>query len=675
MTTEVSRLFRAGAQWVHEGETHTMVAVKADEWPTMAVLENARTGEMVDVPFIRAVAEQSDWVTPPEPRLRSDFAASLDLLSEKNRAKAFERAGHIREVLCGNSSGGLYDASSCDVRYDPACTSREDRIKVKLGDLKGMRGYSRSSFYEFLTIYESTDGNVAALAPGGIPTPSDPRDGLAPEVVESIGHIVAEFNTEAWSVIDLDAKILHLRRELDKAGIVDPALRARRLKALIKFFQKGIPQDSAVQRRSKASRNTSGTRRPRPSQPLERVEIDATQLNIETFDPDSKGAFRPWVLVGSCFATKLFHARLCAEKPTTRDVRMLIFDMMRPVVLPDVDRDHLLLAGVPQQLVIRQTDEIGCIVIDNGSEMVGTSLIDLSLRFGIDIEGCRTRTGSDKGHVESVNSALDRLQQWFRGYLGNAAHKRGADVKPAMSFSAASRIVQEFAHSFHPYIPHTGLPVDPHSTTLLMPAQAYARAIARGAAVQTEVHPDMVFGMLDSEMVAVHGDVVRHAGLKYWAPELSHITRESEPASPYEKSTRIFYDPADKSRVFSYSKEKERWFSLHAIHDSDHDVPPFSDILMDEYLFDLRQKRLTMDGKLDLEVAFVEFCDRIIEQEPLRWARDRAKLQTALPEPQGTPGAPAPPVVEVAAKDFPLDMESYVEDFEMARVVVREEQW
>lgn len=572
MTTEVSRLFRAGAQWVHEGDTHTLVAVKADEWPTMAVLQNGRTGELVDVPFIKAIAQQSDWVTPASTDEQHSFAESLELLSPKNRAKAFERARHIREVLCGNPSGDSFDPATCDARYDPARTDRETRIRLKISDLKGTRGYSRSGFYELLGIYLSTDGNVAALAPGGIPIPSDPRDGIDPEIIETIEKIVAELNTEAYSTMDIDAKLVPVRKALNKAGVTHPALRARRLKALVKFFQKGIPQDSAVHRRNKESRNTSGARRPRPSQPLERVEIDATQLNIETFDPDSKGAFRPWVLVGSCFATKLFHARLCADKPTTRDVRMLIFDMMRPVVLPDVDRDHLLLAGVPQQLVIRQTDEIGCIVVDNGSEMVGTSLIDLSLRFGIDIEGCRTRTGSDKGHVESVNSALDRLQQWFRGYLGNAAHKRGADVKPAMSFTAASRIVQEFAHSFHPFIPHSGLPVDPHSTTLLTPAQAYARAIARGAAVQTEVHPDMVFGMLDSSLVAVHGDVVRHDGLKYWAPELSHITRESNPTSPYEKSTRIFHDRADKSRVFAYSQEKQHWFSLRAIHDSDHDI-------------------------------------------------------------------------------------------------------
>ncbi|HEY9312452.1 transposase [Williamsia sp.] len=671
---ETSRLFRASASWVYNGTSHTMVAVNADKFPSMAILSNDKTGEMCEVPLLQAISGHSHWVTPArEPD--ADMKTSLELLSPKNRATAFERASHIREVLCGNKTGEPFNPKTCDRRFDPARYDIDMRMNVKIADLKGIRGYSRSTLFELRQTYLATKGNVAALAPGGIPVPSDPRIGIKDNILDLISATVAILNSERKSSTNLDAKIVAVRVALDNADVIDPALTARRLKNLIKLYQRGIPQDSAVQRRNKESRNISGHRRPRPSRPLKRVEVDGTPLNIEVFDHDSGGSFRPHVLVATCCATKLFHTRLCAGRPTTRDVKLLLFEMMRPIVLPDIERDHLIALGIPEQLVVHQSDEIGSVVVDNGGEMVGVSIIDLALRFGIDIEGCRSRTGSDKGQVESANASLDLMQQWFAGYVGNSSHKRGSEVKAAISFRAASRIVQEFAHTFHPYLPHTGLPADPHETTLLSPAQAYARALARGGWVETRIHADDVFGLLESAVAAVDSGVVRHDGLKYASPELNYITRETNPSGKYEKTVRIHFDPADKSRTFFYSTEREKWCELQAIHDDGTAVEPFSDILMADYMFELRQKKFSPDEKLNAQSAFVHFCNRIIEAEPGKWAHDRAKLQTALQSPEGTPNAKRPIVSEdKRTKAFPVDVSIYeIDDFEMAKVYVSEE--
>ena len=105
--------------------------------------------------------------------------------------------------------------------------------------------------------------------------------------------------------------------------------------------------------------------------------------------------------------------------------------------------------GVPKTVIIRQADEIGAVVIDNGREMLNVSTVDLAMRFGIRIEGCRARTGSDKGLVESANLTLDRVQQWFEGYIGRRPHKRGAKVTPALSYPALEMILQEYAHGYH----------------------------------------------------------------------------------------------------------------------------------------------------------------------------------------------------------------------------------
>ena len=636
---ELSTAFQPGQSWPHNGRMHTLVGITLT-FPRTATLRDNVTGEYVEVELLGALRDHTLWVTP-ERADHKDLATQLDLLSPQNRDKAMERAGHIREVLTGNRTGHPFDPSTCDPRYDPGLYSLEVRMQKKVDDLAGVRGYSRSSLFDFRRIYESTGGDVAALAPHGIPVPHDPRTGLGPELLDAVQTIVSDLHTESYSSMDESSRLVHLKRRLLEGGVPPshPVMKKRRLTKLMKFFERGVPTANAEQRRNQASRTVSYSRRPRATQFLERVEVDATQLNMFVHDPDTGTSFRPYVLVAICCATKLITIRVCAKQPTTRDVKLLLFDMLRPVVLPDIARDHQLMLGVPKTVIIRQADEIGAVVIDNGREMLNVSTVDLAMRFGIRIEGCRARTGSDKGLVESANLTLDRVQQWFEGYIGRRPHKRGAKVTPALSYPALEMILQEYAHGYHPHLPHTGLPVDPHGTQLLTPAQAYERCFIRGSASDGAVHPDDVFQLLDSDVVAVSSDGVRHRGLKFNAPELRDIVREDDPTCKYASSIRIFFDPADRSRVFSYSIHHERWFQLLAIHDNGQALGPCSDILMDDYIDYLRTKALTEDQMLDVRVAFVQFIEHVIQTQPLRYALDRAYLHSSLPEPTGDLGA------------------------------------
>lgn len=662
---EPSTAFQPGQSWPHRGRMHTLVGITLT-FPRTATLRDNLTGEYVEVELLGALRDHTLWVTPERPD-REDLATRLDLLSPRNRTTAMERAGHIREVLTGSRTGDPFDPATCDHHYDPGKHSLEDRMQRKIRDLAGVRGYSRSSLFEFRRIYESTGGDISALAPHGIPVPSDPRTGLEPELLDAVQTIVADLHTEGYSSMDESSRLVHLKRRLLNGGIdrSHPVMKKRRLTKLMKFLERGVPVDNAEQRRNEASRTVSYARRPKATQFLERVEVDATQLNTFVHDPDADtdAVFRPYVLVAICCATKLITIRVCAKQPTTRDVKLLLFDMLRPVVLPDLPRDHQLMLGVPKTVIIRQADEIGAVVIDNGREMLNVSTVDLAMRFGIRIEGCRARTGSDKGLVESANLTLDRVQQWFEGYIGRRPHKRGAKVSPALSYLALEMILQEYAHGFHPHLPHTGLPVDPHGTQLLTPAQAYERCFIRGSASDGAVHPDDVFQLLDSDVVAVSSDGVRHKGLKFNAPELRDIVREDDSTCKYASSIRIFFDTADRSRVFSYSSHHERWFQLQAIHDNGQALGPCSDILMEDYIDYLRTKALTEDQILDVRVAFVQFIEHVIQTQPLRYALDRAYLHSSLPEPTGDPGAHyAYPEDRDRNADFLVDSEAFLAD-------------
>jgi hypothetical protein len=672
---EFSTAFRPGQAWSHNGRMHRLVGI-ITSWPTLAILEDVTTGDIVETPLLGAIRDHSQWVTPERP-VHDDLATRIELLTPKNRAKALERAAHIREILVGNPTGEPFDPATCNRHYDPARTTVDERMRRKVSDLAGVPGYGRSTLFELRRAYEATSGDVSALAPGGVPVGGDPRTGIEPEILAAIAAIVADLQTEAHSTMEGGSRLIHLKKRLLNGGIDRShfALRKRRLTKLMQFYERGIPTDNAEQRRNTASRTISYVRRARPTQYLERVEVDATQLNMFVFDPDTKKSFRPYVIVGICVATKLMTVRLCPKQPTTRDVKLLLFDMLRPMVLPDLARDHQLMLGVPQELIVRNADELGAVVIDNGREMLNVSTVDLALRFGIRIEGCRARTGSDKGLVESANLTIDRVQQWFDGYVGRRPHKRGKDVEAAISYRAAERILQEFAHGFHPHLPHSGLPIDGHEKKYLTPAQAYERCIMRGSAPDAVVHPDDVFQLLDSAVVAVSSDGVRHDGLKYTAPELRDVMREDDPTSKYATSIRIFYDPNDRSRIFAYSLHHERWFQLLAIHDNGQALGPCSDVLMDDYVGYLRERAMTEDEIVDVRTAFAQFMEHIIETEPLRYAHDRAALHSALPEPTGTPGAHYGYTEDLSMnRDFPIDADVFiVQDSGFAEVLDRDE--
>lgn len=672
------RAFRFGISWPHRGETHTLVGLSLESLPRMVTLRNDRTGELVETELLGAIHEHSAWATP-EREAHDDVASLLALLDPRKLATTIERAGHIREVLTGNRTGEPYEPATCDKRYDPARFDEATRMQVKVADLKGVRGYSRSTLFELRTAYIESGGNIAALAPGGIPVPADPREGIDPGVIETIAIVVAELNTERYSSMDIGSKLVLLQTSLRERGVIDhPLLRARRLKALLKFFQRGIPQENTETRRNKASRTIGHVSAPKSSQFLERVEVDATRLNTEVYDPDTKESFFPYVLVAICCATKLMATRLCAKRPTTRDVRLLLFDMLRPIVLPDRHRDHLLMLGLPQELRIRQAGgELQTVVIDNGREMMNISTLDVALRLDIRIEGCRAGTGSDKPFVESANKNLDRVQQWFKGYVGNRPHRRGKKVTAAMSYAAAELILQEYTHSLYPHLPHTGLPVDAESTDLLTPAQAFERCLVRGGVAETRVHPDDVFALLDNDVVAVHSDGIRHAGAKYRGKALRYVVREDDSTSKYASSIRIFYDPADRSRVYFYSTERKHWCELHAMHDDEQALPPCSDVLWSDWLFELNRKKFTEDEKLDVRVAFKEFIERIIRDEPLRYAHDRAFLHSAVPSPEGTPGAVYKHTEDDQHhNDFPIDVDDYMpDDYELALLLSKGDDW
>ncbi|WP_200171394.1 hypothetical protein [Tomitella cavernea] len=610
-------------------------------------------GEYLDIPLLQAIGMFQAFHQADRPRL-AEPGDVLDDLPDRARSLALERAHHVREALYGDPSG-TWRAGS-DPRFDPTVTTRKERIAQKVGDLAQTPGYSRSSFYRMIGKFES--GGVRSLAPHQPEGPrhDNPLIGLQDDSYQVILRVLTDLQRHG-STVHLQARINRIRRELDSHGIDDPRLTPYTLEMAVRFVSQEIGlTGTAKSRRSQGARAQRGYRRPPPSMPGERIEIDATQANIEVYCPHTGRRFRPWLSVAVCVVTRLMSIRLSPDKPSGRDTRLLLFDLMSPLVLPERSRPHSLTLGVPDVVAFNPALNIGTVVMDHGGEYENLRVIDALARCGATIEFARTRRGMDKPFVESANRTLDIMQQDLAGYVGRGAQHRGDGVTPELTLAGLQSIFQEWATTYYPYRPHSGLPSPTTPGRYLTPAQRYEQALVCGGDLHVAPHPDDVFAFLDSVVLTIASDGVHVGNFRYDAPILNTIRHGTlSPLSRPGRERRFYFDPYDRARLFFRDNHDGRWHVLHAIHDDGSTFPPFSELVADDLTRFLGRSRLTRGERASAGTAFRRFAEHEARTETVRWSRDRARVEASVNDPASTPGSiettnvdpPSPPPVNV----------------------------
>lgn len=649
--------FGQGTRMEIDGELCTVVTIAATLTPPIVTLRSD-SGEFVEMPLLQAISIFRAFNEVDQPRV-SEAGDILDDLPEHAQSLALERARHIREIIYGDSSGIVLPDS--DSRYNPAATTRATRLATKVDDLAGQRGYSRAALYRMVSDFER--GGVRALAPHQPEGPrfDDPRVGLEEDTLNAIYRVLLDF-AKHKSTVGLQARKTRVLRELAELGIDDRRLSPFRLESVVRFISTDLNlSGKARTRRTTGARAQRGHRRPPPSMPGERIEIDATQLNVQVKCIHTNRSFRPWISVAVCVATRLLRIRLSPDKPSGRDTRMLLFDVMSPLVLPKHTRPHTLALGVPNEVDVQPGMSIGVLVVDHGSEYENYRVVDALARWGTTIELARTRRGMDKPYVESANRIWDIMQEDLAGYVGNGPENRGTGVESTLTLPALQSICQEWATTYYPHRPHSGLPSPTTPGHFLTPAQRYEQCLVRGGDLHVTPHPDDVFGFLDTVDLTVASDGVHYRNFRYDGPILNEVRHGAvSPLARPGRKRRFYYDPYDRSRLFFRDDHGGRWHVLTAIHDDGATFPPFSDLVADDLARFIGQKRLTRGLRDSAEVAFSQFSEQVAERERIRWSLDRARVANAVPDPQSAPksteisGIDAPPVPPVDMNTFAI---------------------
>ncbi|WP_405148992.1 hypothetical protein OG308_03210 [Nocardia salmonicida] len=653
--------FELGTRFEYDADLCELVNIAADVIPATVTLRRP-DGEYLDASLLDAIAAFRRFIAVDLPRER-DAGDIVEDLPKWAAEIAHERARHVREILTGDPTGLLSETS--DPRFSPIQTSLADRVAMKVDDLREVEGYSRSQLYRMIRNYSGDGsgdgGGVRGLAPYQPPAAreGDPRVGLDESTLDVVYRVLLDMRQHG-STTHMQARVNRVAKALEEAHIADPMLTPTRLEKLLRVLSAEWQLSSkATTRRNTAARAGRGRRRPPPVMPGERVEMDSTWANVNVVCPETGKVFRPWLSVAICVATRLIVIRVTPQKPTARDSRLLIFDLMRPLVLPDELRAPILPLGKPSQVRFSRAMNLGIVVTDHGTEYENHRMVDCLARWGTGVELARTGRGMDKPYVESANRTLDILEQDLLGYVGSCSDNRGSDVPAVLTLRALQTICSEWAATVYPHRPHTGLPSETRPGHFFTPAQRYEQCLIRGGNIAVDVHPDDVFGFLDTMELTIASDGVHYKNFRYSGDVLSHIEAgRISPLARLGRRRRFYFDPYDRSRLFFRDDHEQRWHTLHAVNESDEAYPPFSELISSDFSRFLARGKLTRSERTNADVAFMRFAESVAEKDLSRWAFDRARVEGAVPAPVGTAGTTEPAGVDLPAQ-FPIDTDRF----------------
>lgn len=247
---------------------------------------------------------------------------------------------------------------------------------------------------------------------------------------------------------------------------------------------------------------------------------------------------------------------------------------------------------------------------------------------------------------------------------GSVENKSDVEKLPDTDFLTTEQyraILTVWSNKIRPYRPHEGLPTpggDFHS-----PAKRFAQCVARGLGPRIDVHPDDVYGLLDSTELKINPEGIHKGPFRYHAEIIGKLVSDIRKSRGHlHETVKVHHDRNDLSRVFVRDGEDGRWHALRAIADDGTALEPFSSLISEDWASELGEKLWTRGQRVSVGALFSELLATIRKEHSTRFSKDRARVVSRLPDPTGRPGSS--PVGDVKSQqpdqDFPFDIEDFV---------------
>jgi putative transposase len=292
---------------------------------------------------------------------------------------------------------------------------------------------------------------------------------------------------------------------------------------------------------------------PRPTRPLERVEIDHTKVDLMIIDPVMHlPVGRPWVTAAIDKFSRIILGRYISFNPPSY---LSVMNCLRHAITPKI----YVKERYPN--IINAWDAYGIpelLVVDNGPEFHSTHFEDACLQLGINIHYAPPKKGNYKGSIE----------RWFGTQNRQLLH-----AQPGTSFSNvldradydpkknAVITLDAFEEMFHTYIVDVYHRQE-HRGLRDVPARLWKVAIAEYP-VTLPTHRnilDVLLGCVEQRTVSAKG--VELHSLFYNDDALALIRRRLKRGD----RVTIKYDPNDIATIYVADKETGIYIPVPAIN-------------------------------------------------------------------------------------------------------------
>jgi putative transposase len=288
---------------------------------------------------------------------------------------------------------------------------------------------------------------------------------------------------------------------------------------------------------------------PRPTRPLERVEIDHTKLDMLVVDSETRLPIgRPWLTLALDVYSKMIVGIYISFDPPGY---LTVMQCLRHAIkLKEYVKDKF-------PIVKNTWDTYGIpelIVCDNGPEFHSTHFGDACLQLGINIHYAPVKRGQYKGSVERYFRTLN--QQLLHEHPGttfsNILDKADYDPKKnaVISFDALLEIV----HIYVVDIYHQAI----HRTLMSTPAQVWKAAVAEypPSLPPRQAELDVLLGCIEARTISTKG--IELYSLFYNDERLARLRCT---LGAGEKVT-VKYDPTDLSVVYVADVENGKYIPV-----------------------------------------------------------------------------------------------------------------
>jgi putative transposase len=294
---------------------------------------------------------------------------------------------------------------------------------------------------------------------------------------------------------------------------------------------------------------------PRPTRPLERVEIDHTKMDMLIIDPVMRlPVGRPWLSIALDVYTKLILGWYISFNPPSY---LSVMQCLRHAIAPKT----YIKKQYPN--IVNAWDAYGLpelIVVDNGPEFHSTHFEDACLQLGINIHYAPPKQGKYKGSIE----------RWFRTHNQQLLHSQPgttfsnildrADYDPKANAVITIEALKEMCHIYICDIYHQ----QKHRGIRDIPARLWKEAIAEYPPALPPHHTclDVLLGCVTQRVISSKGIELHGGGLFYNDDSLALLRRRLRAG----QQVRLKYDPTNLSMIHVADIERGLYLPVPAVN-------------------------------------------------------------------------------------------------------------